>query len=268
MAIAFPFISETFNFSASMSWVERFKNKYKIKQRKITKFVNKREHATLEEILESVQRFQVQTKAIMPDFELDYIINTDQTGCQYQMTYNRTLATQGSKTVLVKKKSLHDISHSYTAQYSIIASGKILPVVFLCMQEPAGKFGPKVQKKVDTLINEYKNVFVTCSKSGKLTKTLYTYLKYCLSPYVENNKFLLLIDSWGGQTDLTLYDDIFEDEEDRASCFTKIIPPKFTPLCQPCDVYFYRQIKNFIKRLQNFPTLLQQEKKFVLAKMQ
>jgi len=77
---------------------------------------------------------------------------------------------------------------------------------------------------------------------------------------VENNKFLLLIDSWGGQTDLTLYDDIFEDEEGRASCFTKIIPPKCTPLCQPCDVYFYRQIKNFIKRLQNSPTLLQQEK--------
>jgi len=56
------------------------------------------------------------------------------------------------------------------------------------------KFGPKVQKKLDTLINEYKNVFVTCSKLGKLTKALYTdYLKYCLSPYVENNKFLFLI---------------------------------------------------------------------------
>jgi len=126
------------------------------------------------------------------------------------------------------------------------------------MQKPAGQFGPKVQKNY-TLMNDYKNVFVTCSKLGKLTKTLYTDLKYCLSPYMANNKFLLLINSWGGQIDITLYDDIFEDEKGRASCFTKIIPPKCTPLCQPCDVYFYRQIKNFIKRLQNSPTLLQQE---------
>jgi len=82
-------------------------------------------------------------------------------------------------------------------------------------------------------------------------------LKYCLSPYVGNNKFLL-IDSWEGQIDITLYDDIFENKEGRASCFTKIIPPKCTPLC-PCDIYFYRQIKNFIKQLQNSSTLLQQK---------
>lgn len=74
------------------------------------------------------------------------------------------------------------------------------------MQELTGKFGPTVQKRIDKLTTDYKNVLVTCSKSGKLTKQIYTdYLKYCLSPYVENNKFLLLIDSWGGQTDVTLY---------------------------------------------------------------
>lgn len=261
MAIAFPFINDAFNFSASQSWIDRFKNKYKIRQRKITRYISNKEHASLDEILESAERFQIQTRAIMPEYDFDFVINTDQTGCQYQITYNRTLAPQGSKTVLIKKKSLHDISHSYTAQYTITASGKILPVVFLCMQESTGKFGPLVQKKIDHLIAEYKNVFVTCSKSGKLTKNIYTdYLKYCLSPYVAQNKFLLLIDSWGGQTDMTLYDDIFDDEVGRASCTVKVIPPKCTPICQPCDVYFYRQVKNFIKKLQNCPTLLQQQR--------
>ncbi|XP_071573952.1 uncharacterized protein [Temnothorax nylanderi] len=261
MATAFPLLNDNFSFSASSSWTDRFKQKYKIRQRKITRYISNRDHATLEETLEAAERFQTQTRAIMPEFDCNFIINTDQTGCQYQIPYNRSLAPKGSKTVFIKKKSLHNISHSYTAQYAITASGKMLPVVFLCMQESTGKFGPTVQKKVDTLISEYKNVFVSCSKSGKLTKHIYTdYLKYCLSPYVVDNKFLLLIDSWGGQTDLTLYDDIFEDETNRASCTVKVIPPKCTPLCQPCNVYFYRQVKNFIKRLQNCSFSLQQQR--------
>lgn len=31
-------------------------------------------------------------------------------------------------------------------------------------------------------------------------------------------------------------------------------------MCQPCDIYFYRQVKNFIKRLQNCSALLQQQR--------
>ena len=46
----------------------------------------------------------------------------------------------------------------------------------------------------------------------------------------------------------------------EATCTLKIIPPKCTPLCQPCDVYFYRQVKNFFKRLQNAPALLKEQR--------
>lgn len=261
MAIAFPLLSEDFTFSASKSWVTRFKCKYRIRQRKITRFVSNKEVASFEEILQAAEKFRTQTKAIMPNFNFDFIINTDQTGCQYQIPYNRSLALQGTKTVLIKKKSLHNITHSYTAQYSLTASGKLLPTVFLCMQEATGKFGPTIKKKIDHLTNEYKNIFVTCSKSGKLSKVIYKdFLINCISPYVEKNQFLLLIDSWGGQTDITIYDEIFEDEKGTASCNIKVIPPKCTPLCQPCNVYFYRQVKNFIKRLQNATALLKEER--------
>jgi len=45
----------------------------------------------------------------------------------------------------------------------------------------------------------YKNVVVTSSKSGKLTTYLCTqFLKDALAPYVEEEKFLLLIDPWNG----------------------------------------------------------------------
>lgn len=54
-----------------------------------------------------------------------------------------------------------------------------------------------------------------------------------------------------------MYDEIFQDDERRGICTLKTIPPKCTPLVQPCDVYFYRQVKNFIKQLQNCSYLIE-----------
>lgn len=259
---AFLLSSENFNFIASSAWVERFKRKHKIRQRKITKYISSKEFATIEEVLAAAEQFQVQTKTLIRNYDFDYVINTDQTGCQYQATYNRSLAEQGSKTVLVTKQNLSNITHSYTAQYALTASGKILPFVFLCMRESSGKFGPLVQKKIDESSNKFKNVIVNCTKSGKFTKNIYElFLKTVLLPYVQKNNFVLIIDSWGGQTDLALHDNIFEGEEKgTTTCTLKIIPPKCTPLCQPCDVYFYRQVKIFIKKIQNAPALLKNQR--------
>jgi len=76
---------------------------------------------------------------------------------------------------------------------------------------------------------------------------------------MEQNKFLLLIDLWRGQTNTTIYNEIFQDEKRWASCNIKVIPLKYS-LCQPCDVYFYRQVKDFIKRLQNASILLKEQR--------
>lgn len=261
MAAAFPLLSEEFSFSASNDWIVGFKRKYKIKQRNITRYVSSKEYATLEEIVKAAEKFTIQTKAIIPDFKLDHIININQNGCQCQITYKTIRTKQGTKTELGQEENLNTSTHSYAAQYALTASGEVLPFVFLCMQEPTGKFSPLVQKNVDKLMNDFSNVIVTCSKSGKLTKELHKeFLIRVLSPYVNKNKFLLIIDSCEGQTDPTLYDDIFEDETGRASCTIKVIPSKCTLICQPCDVYFYRQVKNFMKRLQNAPALLKEKR--------
>jgi len=261
MAAAFPFMSENFTFNASKDWVNKFKRRYRIKQRQVTKFVSEKECTSIDEILQAAEKFQTQTRALISQFPTDFVLNTDQTGCQYSIPYNRTLEHLGAKTVVVKRKNLNKLTHSYTAQYTLSASGKIIPFVFLCMQEPSGMFGPLVQQRVNKLIAEYKNVVVTCSKSGKLTTDLFRkFLTTVIVPYVKSNKFLLIIDSWGGQTNPILFDEIFENEKGEATCTVKIIPPKCTPLCQPCDVYFYRQVKNLLKRLQNAPTLLQEQR--------
>lgn len=195
----------------------------------------------MEQTLEAAEKFQTQIRAMIQLFHEDFVINTDQTGCQYSSTYNRTYEHKGTKTVLVKKKHLNKVTHSYTAQYTLSASGKIIPFVFLCMQETSEIFGPIVKKNVDKLTDEYKNVIVTCSKSGKLTTDLYKkFLTSVILTDVKKNKFLFIIDSWEGQTNPVLYDEIFENEKGEVMCTLKIIPPKCTPLCQPCDVYFYR----------------------------
>ena len=115
-----------------------------------------------------------------------------------------------SKTVFVKRKDINKVTHSYTAQYSITLSKLVLPQVFVCLQVGTGTFRPRVQKQVHEYIKKYENVVVTSSKSGKIGTSLYsTFLTKCIKSYVGKEKFLFLIDSWGGQTRLEMYDEIF-----------------------------------------------------------
>jgi len=153
---------ENFNFKSSLSWVNKFKRNHRIRQRKITRYVSERETFTMSEILASAEEFRIQVRHIIPNFQKEFVINTDQTGnfkklnftnckylkivymqyyifsslftlyinflqyifyyitgCQYQSTFDRSLAEQGSKTVFVKKQHLNRTTHSYTAQYAI-----------------------------------------------------------------------------------------------------------------------------------------------------
>lgn len=182
------------------------------------------------------------------------IINTDQTGCEYRVNVSRTYAHTGEKTVEISIGDLNKITHSYTAQYLLTKSGKVLDKVFVYLQEPGDTFGVRVKKEVDELLKLCKNVIVVCSKSSKLTSYLYEqYLQTVLKPYVGNNPFLIIVDSWGGQKNIHMYNDNFTNHDNKVTCNLQIIPPKYTPICQPCDVYFYRQIKIIIKRIQNCP---------------
>nr|XP_034184618.1 uncharacterized protein LOC117606358 [Osmia lignaria] len=63
-------------------------------------------------------------------------------------------------------------------------------------------------------------------------------------------------DSWGVQTG-DVYDRVFVDSNVNETWKLAVIPPKCKPLVQPCDVYFYRQVKIFIKKLQHCTHLLE-----------
>jgi len=72
----------------------------------------------------------------------------------------------------------------YTVQYVISMDVRIIGDAFVCLQEQSGKIGPVVQENIFLA----PNLLVTCSQSGKLTKT---HVKY----YVEKLLYPAAVES-------------------------------------------------------------------------
>lgn len=100
-------------FKASGTWVKEFKQRHKIRQRKITKYVSERETATIEETLAVAENFRRQTRALIPKYDKDFVINTDQTGKQYVLS------------VYVKRKTLWNVTYN---RFTFVSSLSRLPV--------------------------------------------------------------------------------------------------------------------------------------------
>jgi len=84
--------------------------------------------------MKSAIQFQTLMQSISTDYtsKSDFIINTDQNGCEYRVN----VSSQECIRIQVKRKSnfigdLNKITHSYTAQYSSTKSGILLDKVFV-----------------------------------------------------------------------------------------------------------------------------------------
>ena len=100
MQAAMQFLSDNFKFTASRSWIIDFKKKYCIRMR-VTRYIKPSENKSLEDVLEKARDFQNECSSLIPRYNLEFVINTDQTGCEYRMNVQRTLTTKGVKTVEV-----------------------------------------------------------------------------------------------------------------------------------------------------------------------
>lgn len=89
------------------------------------------------------------------------------------------------------------------------------------------------------------NLYITCSKSGKMDKrTMKEWVHNCVKP-ILNPPSVILLDSWTGFTDPNIYAEI------PVNCQRIRIPKNTTSLIQPLDVYFFRQYKIFVKQITN-----------------
>ncbi|CAF3397918.1 unnamed protein product [Rotaria socialis] len=144
----------------------------------------------------------------------------------------RTLTTTGERSTTVLVKSMNAVTHSSTIIPIISMIGELVDPIFICLQEPTGRLGSRIQRS----IYHANNIHVTCSKSGKLTKSHIQYwVEKVLRPSVADN-CLLLLDSWSGQTDPSIYDEIFTGNIKSEKLQ---IPPKTTGDIQPLDRYFF-----------------------------
>ena len=228
------------SFVSSPTWIKKFKSYNKICSRKITKFVTQSFIQDEDTIIANSIEFVDSCIALFPNYSQSHIFNTDQSGFKYELHSGRTLSFQGTKCAEAVSQSIHSMTHSYTIQPIITLEGKLLSPLFICLQETHGKFDPNVK---NSLIST-PNVIVTCSQSGLMTKELVKqWFKDSLLPSVSE-KFVLLLDSWKGQTDIDLYTQLLPNQ---IKCKVQIIPPKCTSLNQPLDAYFFRQWKIFVR---------------------
>jgi len=131
-------------FAATDFWLHQFKRRHHICGRKITKLVTKRQVDNDEDIRQSADQFVVQVQKNLPKYNLDNVINTDQSGLQLELFSNRTLSFEGEHITLDKVQSINNTTHSYTIQPVISMSGRQIGPLFLCLKEASGHLSDNI----------------------------------------------------------------------------------------------------------------------------
>ena len=178
------------NFTASPQWLLSFKKSNGISSRKVTKSISHREVMDRSVIEETAHNFVTEATRLIPKYKLDSVLNADQFSFHLEIASNRTLSYVGEKTTHLSVKSTNAKTHSYTVMHIINANGQLLNPVFICLQEPTGRL--LVRKKIFSA----SNTVITCSTSGKLSRSLVEYWIREVLDKVVSNRFLILVDQW------------------------------------------------------------------------
>jgi len=88
-----------FRFVASSRWLTNFIKNYGTSNRRVTRYLSKKEVKSPEEVMNSAIQFQNLIQSISIDYNSDFIINTDQTDCEYRVNVSRTYTHTGENTV-------------------------------------------------------------------------------------------------------------------------------------------------------------------------
>jgi hypothetical protein len=155
----------------------------------------------------------------------------------------RTLANQGQKLIEAEVQSISATTHTYTILPAVSADGQLLSPLFIVLKESTGTLGSRVR----TNLFQAKNLYISATKSGKMTKELFqTWLKEVFFPNTGSNSVLLL-DSWTGHCPETIQSFVPKGVKFKV----EVIPQGTTSFIQPLDVYGFRIWKNFVRRFSD-----------------
>ena len=172
------------------------------------------------------------------------ILNSDHCSFQQEYVSPRTLSFTGERTTEVAVKKKHNLTHSYTVQPVTSADGHLLGKFFLILQEKENEFGKRLQKNLIVPTN----VVVRASKSGKSSNEKHhVFLNEVLRPLI-GRKFLLFLDSWKTQTDLTKFRAVFPNQDSQLLIF----PEGSTGYIQPQDLSLFRSWRYIHEKIEHY----------------
>lgn len=219
--------------------------------RKVTKFVSKRIIQDSSALEKRANDFVARIKTRVKE-EKKLVVNSDQSGIQLELSFGRTIAMKGDTFVPGRVQRLNSLTHSYTVMPIMDSDGQLYDPLYVVLQDGV-KFGPRVLASMF----KHPKLFVTCSKSGKMTNDhMNQFMTEILFKKVPSGS-LLLLDTWSGHSKV----ESLETPEDYEIDF-EFIPPGTTGKCQPLDVYYFRIFKTFLKNISN---LIKMRSEIVLA---
>lgn len=204
-------------FRASHTWLYKLKKKGRIASRRVTEYISRGENEAQDQIDESIDGFLSMYERLSQRYARRLIMNTDQTGFNYELTHERTLSFIGERDTRLVVDNKNKMTHSYTSQPTITRDGKTFGKLLLVMQEPArGDFGPIVDRRVRQLERDYGNIRVMASQSRKLTADHFRqWINDVFNPAINATLRTLDTDTKiEGIETSSIDDDVFEGEEE------------------------------------------------------
>ncbi|EGT51757.1 hypothetical protein CAEBREN_03198 [Caenorhabditis brenneri] len=241
-------------FHPSANWVLSFKKRHKLCSRHIDVLVSNKKIEDSDKLRKSIDDFRKKNFSEMKKrFADDNVYNIDQTGIKLEPIGGRTITLKGRKRCTRKIQRPSALTHSITLHIAISAGGKLFPKTFLVLHEK------KLPRKFSTIRNKFKYLEIRNTSSGLMNSNLaIDWVKNVFLPKIPK-KCALLCDSWNGFDKMKRIPAI-----KRKKLFIDTIPPGTTSQLQPLDLFFNKQIKEFMKRMSNQIRLY--HKKFAIAK--
>ncbi|CAF4899008.1 unnamed protein product, partial [Rotaria sp. Silwood1] len=172
------------------------------------------------------------------------ILNSDHCSFQQEYISPRTLSFTGERTIEVVARKKYNVTHSYTIQSVTSANGLLLDKFLLELQEKENTLGKRVQKNL--IIPP--NVVVRASKSGKSNdENHHAFLNEVMRPFV-GKKFLLFLDAWKTQADLTKFRAVFPHPDSQLLIF----PEGSTGYIQPQDLSLFRSWRFIHEKIEHY----------------
>lgn len=153
------------NFEALNRWVIRFKKRYNIVRRKVTRIVSKSQRVPEEQAKNVAQDFVSLHRPLLNQYGAKNTFNADESGFKYEMFSMQTQAFKGAKVVKGQVQSSSATTHNYTIFPFIRADDQLMSPLFIVLQEKGGEFGPNAKRTLGETSNH--NVYVGCTTSGK-----------------------------------------------------------------------------------------------------